>query len=266
MALAVLAGCAQDAKPRHDPDLAADALAPEVPDAAPSDASLVDAAGDAAPSGPPDAEAPPACCPGDAPCAPPGVPCAADCETLARFSYGAWAEPPPSGTEVERIAGRVSVADGRFVVEAEGGRRAFGFEMPPGEALPLVDGDEVEVATTPDRVGGWRVEVSAADGPRLAFLRERAVEPRRVFGLTIGVEDVDCGPSVVGDCILLRNAVAILRGDAPRPLPVGQVAPVTAPDGARYRVFVTAAVIDEDACRPPAETGPFLGALVLRDR
>ncbi len=254
LAALALAACADDARPRFDPDAPADAAPADAPDADALDALPVDGAASA-------------CCRGDAQCRPPAIRCQVDCVTAPDGQAGVWPEPSlPEGAR-RRLAGRVARAGQvGFTLETADGTYDIGVALPPGERLPLAVGEAVELTTSSDGLDQWRVEVTAADGPRLAALRERATTPRRVFGVSIAVEDVECGPNVIGDCLLQRNAAATLTGNTPRPLEPGVAADVVAPDGTPLRVVVIAAIIDENACRGPEERGPHLAALVLRDR
>jgi hypothetical protein len=188
--------------------------------------------------------------------------CTLDCAAPPDPSLGIWPDPFPDRPD-DQVSGDVTaIAPDRFTVATAGGPRTWRYALPAGRRLPFDVGDRVSIETlrddsAPDGLPGWRVEITTTTGRALGFLSERVVDRVGMFGVSMRIEDVGCAPNVIGDCVQSRNAAAVVQG---RGLTNGDTQDVTGFEP--LELVVTAAIIDEDACRPE-ERGPRLAAFLF---
>lgn len=186
--------------------------------------------------------------------------CLPDCDTQPGFD-GVWATAGTPSPMNARALVTAASAEGVDVVLEDGSMVGWRFQPSLDVDPPLAPGEEVEVAWSTDDIQSHRLEIIAADGPRLGFARLPADEAFEVVGVRLRVEDVGCGHNVIGNCLMSRNAALIVPGErVPAAMFNGQQRTV-----GDLTVRALAVLFDENACQPEIH-GPHAAVLIYPAR
>ena len=150
-------------------------------------------------------------------------------------------------TEDARVPGGV----GRrlVLVDPAGVEQAFLYVLPPGVALPFVLGEVVRADISGlqgERVDG-HASLAGPEGVRLMVVQRRGGAPTEVLGLPFHIEDLGCGPTLIGNCLLAMPATLVFDVAGSRS-PVAHTGDQLTLLG--WRVEVARVYRDENACEP----------------
>ncbi len=199
--------------------------------------------------------------------------CVPRCNGSALYPYWLRLDPPPPGVYPDspiEIGGRVRNATATGLeIEMDGPMvYSLTWELPPapggGEAysVGVADGDIVVVNHfwgDKDSGGQWTA-LRRGGKLLLAASLGRPLPPEHQLGYAASVEDVGCANGQIGDCIQTRWAATAFVRSGVEPVFVfpGEEAVLLEPDTRDpHRLVGVGSVIDEDACRPPAQHGPW---------
>ncbi len=100
----------------------------------------------------------------------------------------------------------------RFELALEDGTmRGFVYVIPAPLTLPFALGETVRFEATGLQQPGidGHATLSGPEGVRLAVINRRGAEPATRLGLSMHLEDLGCGPTLVGNCLLAMPATLI---------------------------------------------------------
>lgn len=138
----------------------------------------------------------------------------------------------------------------RFELALEDGSvRGFVYVVPAPVTLPFDLGETVRFEATglqaPEIDG--QATLSGPEGVRLAVINRRGGDPTTVMNLPIHIEDLGCGPTLVGNCLLAMPATLVFDVGG-RNVPVAHTGDTLSLGG--WTVHVARVYRDANACEP----------------
>ena len=209
-----------------------------------------DAVGPAADVGAPPADA-------AAPCTP-EAPCEAACDRdLTNAAWVHLAADPLMNARPEVVTGTL-LSDARMpggvgrrfeLALDDGTVRGFVYVIPAPSTLPFALGETVRFEATGLQEPGidGHATLSGPEGVRLAVINRRGGEPTTTLGLPLDIEDLGCGPTLVGNCLLAMPATLIVHAAGSPPV-IAHTGDTFAFGG--WDVHVARVYRDANACEP----------------